>query len=72
MSAESEIRTKHLQALDKEIRSMRGWLDYLEKDVTTVADDRGVISAVLITSVSESAMKITYNAGIVNGTLLKD
>lgn len=65
---ESEkVRVKHVEAITNEIKTLRGWLDYLERDVT---NDRGVIHAILITSINESCMKLIYNAGIANGASL--
>lgn len=63
----SDTRTKHVDALKKEISSLRGWLDYLERDLS---NERGVISVIIIQSISESCMKLTYNAGIANGAVL--
>ena len=63
----NETRNKHVEKLKEEIRSLRGWLDYLERDL---GNERGVISAVVIQSISESGMKLTYNAGIANGAAL--
>jgi len=62
-----DTRDKHLEKLKKEISSMRGWLDFLERDL---GNERGVISAVTIQSISESSMKLVYNAGIANGAVL--
>lgn len=46
---------------------MRGWLDFLERDLE---NDKGVISAVVTQSISESSMKIIYNAGMANGAVM--
>jgi hypothetical protein len=63
----NDTRNKHVELLNKEIASMRGWLDFLERDL---ANDKGVIHALIIQSISESAMKLAYNAGIANGAVL--
>ena len=41
---------KHVALLRTEIKSLRDWLDYLERDLN---NDKGVISAIVITSISE-------------------
>lgn len=64
-----ETRIKHVAQITEEIKTLRGWLDYLERDIT---NDKGVIHAVLITSINESCMKLIYNAGIANGAVLKE
>lgn len=63
----NETRNKHIEKLKEEVDSMRGWLDYLVRDLS---HERGVISAVVIQSISESSMKLIYNAGIANGAVL--
>lgn len=63
----NETRNKHVETLRKEISSMRGWLDFLERDLS---HEQGVISAIITQSISESCMKLTYNAGVVNGAVL--
>jgi hypothetical protein len=60
-------RDKHYELIRNEIKSLRGWLDYLERDLE---HDKGVISAVVTQSISESCMKLTYNAGVANGAVL--
>ena len=67
MATEDEISEKHRQQIKDEIKSLRSWLDYLERDIE---NDHGVIHAILINSISESCMKIAYNAGISNGAAL--
>ena len=62
-----DTRTKHIELLNKEIASMRGWLEVLERDLS---NESGVISAVVVQSISESSMKLIYNAGIANGAVL--
>lgn len=69
----SEVRTKHLQSITEEIRSLRGWLDYLEKDLARdAAGERGVISGVMLASIGESTTNLIYKAGILNGATLND
>ena len=63
----ADTRTKHLNAIESEIKSLRGWLDYLERDIT---NGRGVISAVLTEFINESCMKLVYNAGMANGAVM--
>lgn len=70
MATQSECRTKHLQKITKEIKSLRDWLTFLERDVEGVTNEKGVIGAIVLTSISESCTSILYNAGIVNGTVL--
>lgn len=65
----TETKAKHIEAIASEIKVLRGWLDYLEKDIT---HDKGVIHAILLTSINESCMKLIYNAGIANGAVLKE
>ena len=62
-----ETRKKHMEKLKEEISSLRGWLDFLERDLS---NEHGVISVIVIQSISESCMKLTYNAGIANGAVL--
>jgi hypothetical protein len=62
-----EIRTKYLEQITKEIKSLRGWLDYLERDLTAA---NRVIPAILLTSIAESCTSIVYSAGVVNGEMM--
>lgn len=62
------VKQEHLKAIAGEIKSLRGWLDYLERDITT--QHKGVVHALLLTSINESCMKLVYNAGIYNGAAL--
>lgn len=66
--AETDIRRKHVEAIAKEIKSLRGWLDYLERDI---ANNKGVIHALILLSISESCTKLVYSAGIANGATLQ-
>lgn len=67
--AEKRTREKHIDAITSEIKSLHGWLDYLERDIT---NDKGVIHAILINLINESCMKLVYNAGIANGAALSE
>lgn len=69
-TAESKCRSEHLQKITKEIKSLRGMLNFLERDVEGVTNGKGVIGAIVLTSISEYCTSIVYNAGIVNGTVL--
>lgn len=64
---EADVREKHRQAIKSEIKSMRDWLDYLERDIE---NDKGVIHVLIILSISESCTKLIYSAGIANGAEL--
>lgn len=66
----SECRTEHLNKITKEIKSLRGWLEFLERDVKGATNDKNVISAIVLTSILESCTSILYNAGVVNGAVL--
>lgn len=63
----TETVAKHIKAIEDEIKTLRGWLDYLERDIT---NKQGVISAVLTASINESCMKLIYNAGMANGAVI--
>lgn len=64
------VQTKHLELITKEIKSMRGWLEFLERHVAAVEKEGGVIPAITLTSINESSNKIVYNAAIINGAVL--
>jgi hypothetical protein len=62
-----------LQAITKEIGSLRGWLDFLERDLGRHATgESGVISGVLLASIGDSCTNLLYYAGIVNGVALHE
>lgn len=67
MDADTDFLAEHLKAITKEAKSLREWLDFLERDVNGKG---GVISAVVLQSINESCMKLLYNAGMVNGATL--
>ena len=67
MTTEDEVRKKHRQQIKDEIKMLRSWLDYLERDIE---HDNGIIHAILINSIAESCTKLIYNAGISNGAAL--
>jgi hypothetical protein len=60
-------RAAHVEKIRGNMKSLREWLDWLERDLQ---HEQGAISAVVLTSISEASMYLIYNAGIVNGTAL--
>lgn len=70
MAMAETVQVKHIDLITKEIKSMRGWLEFLERHVAAVEKEGGVIPAITLTSINESSNKIVYNAAIINGAAL--
>ena len=68
MSTTETLHAKNVAAIVSEIKTLRNWLDYLERDI---ASEQGVISVVILKSINESSMNLIYSAGMDNGAALQ-
>lgn len=68
MSTTKTLHAKNVAAIVSEIKTLRNWLDYLERDI---ASEQGVISVVILKSINESSMNLVYRAGMDNGAALQ-